>query len=333
MGVIFDFAKHVRDKKTAPTATTFRISRGADEGAHRALSAMLQGISAYVPRRVSERLQPAAVATQRVSSVRQMDAMFIGDDVVRSEMIEICGVADLLFSYFGTGRVDRPRIVYAPIMDAKVVVDPQQPLSCEEVNSGVTDSSAAKTIVLLFRRQEAVKVLVHELVHALGKDVLRNRDGEAGARLAAEVGLASSVPVLLNEAYTETLASFLYATLISRGEPSATRVALDAMKRHFLAQAEKVLCVYYSPTRGMAQRTHVFEYYVVKAALFAKRTPRQVAMLIDRGDVGELMAVMAADAADYVRSRACDLTLFGGATPKSPVCGRRAPRPPHSDQL
>ena len=329
MGVISDFAKHVRDKAVAAVEPhNFRISRGANEAASQALSAMLEGISAYVPHRVFEQLQPTAVARQKVAHVRQMDATFIGDDVTRREIVEICGVAALLFSYFNTERADRPRIFYAPIMDAKVVVDPQLPLSCEEVNSGVTDSSAAKTVVLLFRRQEAIKVLVHELVHALGKDVLRNRDAEAGARLAAQVGLASSVPVLLNEAYTETLASFLYATLTCRGEPVATRKALDAMKRHFLAQAEKVLCVYYSAARGMSQRTHAFEYYVVKAALFAKRTPRQVAQLIDRGDARELMDVMVADAIEYVRGRACDLTLFGGATPKSPGWGRRAPRPP-----
>ncbi len=305
MGVISDFAQHVRNHSFKQNC---RVSKSSND--MQALFSMLDEISAYVPIEVGKQLRRDEPL--KVVSVPRYSATFIGE-VSKSEIHEVCRVADLLFSYFNTEPLSRPRIFYAPVMGAKAVVDPMRDLSCDEVNSGVTYSNAASPndkIILLFRRQEAIKVLMHELLHALNKDILRSKDARASAELTTRIALTSSVPVLLNETYTETLASFLYSTLLCHGDPSATRKAHADMKRHFLAQAEKLMCIYYSKGRGMSQRTHVFEYYIAKAALFATRTPRQVSLLLDRGDADEILQTLVSSSVDYVNRHVCDLSFF-----------------------
>lgn len=84
-------------------------------------------------------------------------------------------------------------------------------LGPKEVNSGVTFLEAPKEQahkngeIILFRREEHLKVLIHELIHAFHLDyqiILHSK--------SIEKNICSNYPVLLNEAYTEAFATLIY---------------------------------------------------------------------------------------------------------------------------
>jgi hypothetical protein len=208
-------------------------------------------------------------------------------------------------------------VYYAPsaALGAKRMAQPARPLAPVDVNSGVTWFVGGRVHVLVYRREEATKVLVHELVHALGIDRFSPEFEAAGVRLAARHGVVSRVPVRLNETYTELLASYVHVTLrtaLAGDDPLALPGAIDrrlrAMKRHFERQAHKIMCAHYSDGT-LLQDTHVFEYYVVKAALFRRRTPAAVLALMQDPE-GAMLTALEAGVGAYMSRFACDLRML-----------------------
>jgi len=144
-------------------------------------------------------------------------------------------------------------IYYFPVPElGHKAISEHTPLGPVEINSGVT-FHLHKAIVI-YREEEATKVLIHELVHAFRLD--------EGVTATKPQTLTSSVPVRFTETFTELLAALLY-TELNRG--TMPRVAaISALYAHFNKQCDKVLCVY---TTHMKQDTHVFEYIVAKYAM------------------------------------------------------------------
>lgn len=141
----------------------------------------------------------------------------------------------------------------SPNLGPKVLPNPSIPLGSRDINSGVTFH--LHNSIVIYREEEANKVLIHELIHAYRLD--------EGINLKSVPYVPTSkVPIRFTETYTELLAALLY-TELNRGK-LARNTAFTNLFAHFNKQAEKVLCTY---TTKFHQDTHVFEYIIAKNAL------------------------------------------------------------------
>jgi hypothetical protein len=163
--------------------------------------------------------------------------------------------------------------------------DGKSPLSPFEVNGGVTWSSATSASVLVYRREEIVKVLTHELIHAFNIDEKYiSQSDEAFINDYFKLICKSAI---LNEGYTDSLACLLnvivYTHLETRGTTSsvfkrAFSKNLAIEKAHIIEQAEKVMKYnnYYIKKgdlcndASVCEMTHVTSYYIVKAIIYTK---------------------------------------------------------------
>lgn len=113
----------------------------------------------------------------------------------------------LSFQHFCNKNV-KQEVYYYPSSFKKVFS--KNPLSPREVNSGVTFIEKAEHHhihngkVVLFRKEEVYKVCIHELIHSFHMDyplIMHSHNMKSE--------LCSNYPILLNEAYTESLATML----------------------------------------------------------------------------------------------------------------------------
>jgi hypothetical protein len=140
-------------------------------------------------------------------------------------------------------------------------------VTSEHVNSGVTITQSGRPPwIAVYRREEAPKVLTHELIHACGGSYLDDDRGAARQReLVTSLGAPSAGRPALNEAFVEALACVVYALFVSaerEDDKDAVQKTLTRERRHALRQAARVF--------GRAETTHAFAYYVGKAALLCE---------------------------------------------------------------
>lgn len=134
-------------------------------------------------------------------------------------------------------------------------------LTKENVNGGVCMDTGTTRVVLVFRRQDAPKVMVHELLHLFDIDRSLHRMPAAVENQVARprVGMWAAMGrlntrVALGEAYTDAI-----ACIVSSGRERAIR--------HGVRVARRVMDHFANGGRPFLEQTHVFSYYVVKAAM------------------------------------------------------------------
>ena len=169
---------------------------------------------------------------------------------------------------------------------------PGDPLMPVHINGGVTTFSTP-TRILVYRKEDACKVLIHELLHFYRVDrTLFDGDfGEPAQAIMREFGirpLSNGIGRFgLAECYVDTIACFLHAKWASR--------PIGPLVRHMNIVAARLLLHMGVPGAdlkglkargGMSEGTHVFSYYVCKAAIanraaafFKTHTPDSTARL------------------------------------------------------
>jgi hypothetical protein len=146
----------------------------------------------------------------------------------------------------------------------------------DNVNSGVTVFDGDDRHIVIYRKEEIYKVLLHELIHAYQIDFHRY-DPEVDAYFMKTFGIDVQAPaknprnpLALFESYTETLACYGYVlthTLFANDGTIPAGILEDAMRkelRHSVLVAAKVLRY-----GGLKENSHVFSYYIAKTALLA----------------------------------------------------------------
>jgi hypothetical protein len=185
-----------------------------------------------------------------------------------------------------TGRShERVDIVFVASPSPRLLPEePRGAVAPEHINGGVTFFRYSPPRVLVWREEDAEKVIVHELVHRFGIDeALRLNtplEMAAEARLAARYGVhTTGVQLGVNEAYTEALACVLYVHLscartstgTSTGTGSGVDGALTVASQHFAELASRLARHFgLSPEHPFAytESTHAFAYVACRAALF-----------------------------------------------------------------
>jgi hypothetical protein len=84
-------------------------------------------------------------------------------------------------------------------------------LGCDNANSAVTYHCAKNGTMLIFRKEEVIKVFIHESIHALGLDWVNNNVLKNDIRKIFDI----KSDFKINEAYTEFWANILNCCLIS----------------------------------------------------------------------------------------------------------------------
>lgn len=152
-------------------------------------------------------------------------------------------------------------------------------LTAYHVNGGITMSGGVSADVIVYRNEEIVKVLTHEMVHAFGLDA-KYISPEQESFFNDYFGITCK-SATINESFTDALACYIntvvYAFLSSRESfGKAFLRALARERRHILSQAYKVLAHngYYKKggmllnRNPVCEKTHVTSYYVLKAVVY-----------------------------------------------------------------
>jgi hypothetical protein len=212
------------------------------------------GAVSVIQKAFGQRVKVFRNGTSRVRCVR-----CFGGDPPPHRLIDAC----FFFAAFLDGYVasDGPPITvyYCNALGEKILAD----LSADNINSGVTLFGPSAIQIVIYRKEEATKVLFHELIHAYGIDVDEALDASSAHLRAVmrKFGMRSGTEVRTQETYTELLAAICF-TIYKSGRKSKRK--LRELFRFFGNQADKLLCVH--GTR-LSQETHAVEYIIAKAAL------------------------------------------------------------------
>ncbi len=149
----------------------------------------------------------------------------------------------LYFQYFCNKNLIQ-EIYYYPSVFKKVFS--KNPLSPREVNSGVTFIERAENQhqhngkIVLFRKEEVYKVCIHEMIHSFHMDyplIIHSHSMKSE--------LCSNYPILLNEAYTESLATMLnlYFVYLQK-ERFMTSYGVYHIPEHFVINITKLRAMF-----------------------------------------------------------------------------------------
>jgi len=150
------------------------------------------------------------------------------------------------------------------------------------VNSGDTTFSPIfnNFFIRLYRSEELIKVLIHEIIHTTGYDMISGSAPQHDFKVFNTK--TNSNRLLLNETITETLAEFINCVLYSIIHNQEFNETLETEIHFGLIQTVKILNYfgfnsiddfikkYQNDKRKILQHTSVFEYHILKTILLYK---------------------------------------------------------------
>jgi len=178
---------------------------------------------------------------------------------------------------FITSFSDKPRkitIHLCLLPDKKRIRKNQKKLTQLNVNSGSNHFSDTESEICIFRREEAIKVIFHEIIHGLRFSRLGSHE-EITKRLCQKYNLGSK-DILVDESYTEMWAKIMNCYFISSLTSSQTKFqhfsTLLALEQEFsIYQGNKVKqFVRLSKQKDLDKDTNVTAYYLVVGEIFCQ---------------------------------------------------------------
>ena len=157
--------------------------------------------------------------------------------------------------------------------DKKVLRKNSQKLTQLNVNSGSNRFTDTESEICIFRREECIKVIFHEIIHGLRFSKLGDHD-MITQRLCQKYDLESE-EILIDESYTEIWAKILNTYFISSLTNSHTKYqhfcTMLAIEKEFsLYQGNKIKgFIKKSKNRNLDRDTNVTAYFLVVAEIFS----------------------------------------------------------------
>jgi hypothetical protein len=174
-----------------------------------------------------------------------------------------------LHEYFGKINL----IAYVVFTDLKKELSDENKLSPSNINSGYT-SFGEDQFLVVWRKEEWVKVFIHEMIHYFNMDGQLKR---ANNKREFDKWCIKSSRILINEAITDTWAIIISASLYSYIHNKPFKNVIANETDHIFKQAKKILKKFnFNNVREMSnhctnyliQDTWAFSYYIVKAGIF-----------------------------------------------------------------
>lgn len=147
-------------------------------------------------------------------------------------------------------------------------------LTSGSVNSGVTFRYGGRADVFVYRREEMVKVMLHELIHGMQLDSHGFPDA-LEAPFKAMFGVRNTLRI--NETYTDALACYLNVLVCTALGVGHRKDLMRAEKEHICSQAMHAMRFYgdwdargqWRPRpEGIEEATHGVAYYILKGMLY-----------------------------------------------------------------
>jgi len=160
------------------------------------------------------------------------------------------------------------------LLNAKRVLDGDTIFDKEEVNGGACSSVDTGCTITVWRKEEILKVSIHELIHCLGYDY-RNDTIDLIQHYQHKYGIKSPVMNTF-EAYTEIWAELIHCYLLSRFYKTINKrinqydlfMGNVGIEMEFSQlQATKVLTLL-DKNKDMNKETNVCAYYIIKTELY-----------------------------------------------------------------
>ena len=142
-------------------------------------------------------------------------------------------------------------------------------LGPKEVNSGSCSSIGVESIINIWRKEEILKLTIHELFHALCYDEYWDTDNII-THYQKKYGITSE-KVNTREAYTEIWANIINCFLISqikkKDNYSFFKKMINIEKEFSFFQANKILYII-DDYKDINEKTNVLAYFVIRAELY-----------------------------------------------------------------
>lgn len=159
------------------------------------------------------------------------------------------------------------------LSDKKVLKKNSQRLTNLNANSGSNHFTDTESEICIFRKEECIKVIIHEILHGLRCSALGSHSAIT-ERLCQKYKLESE-DILIDESYTETWAKILNCYFISTLTNSSTKYqhfcTMLAIETEFaLYQANKVKAfVKLTKDKNLDRDTNITAYYLVVGEIFS----------------------------------------------------------------
>lgn len=172
---------------------------------------------------------------------------------------------NFLVHMFGKIKGHIPKEMNITIADycKKKTMPAKGSLTSKYVNSGLTVYDISH--VCVYRREEVIKVLIHEMIH------LFNIDSKYGSRNTRIDDIFCRNNININESFTDGLACYLNCIICSIVHKTSFKNNLRKERKHILEMASKVYKYYglqEKCSNKMDEQTNTVAYYVVKGILF-----------------------------------------------------------------
>lgn len=141
----------------------------------------------------------------------------------------------------------------------------------EDVNSGSCTISDTHCIINIWRKEEILKVTLHEMFHALKHD--RYKDTSEIIEVFKQKYNLNSEKINTHEAYTETWANLINCFLISqtyeeKNKNFAFKNLVAIEKYHTLFQAQKILTKIGRNKVNLDKNTNVTAYFLIRGEIY-----------------------------------------------------------------
>jgi len=160
------------------------------------------------------------------------------------------------------------------LLDSRRVLDNDTFFDKEEVNGGACGSVDSECGITVWRKEEILKVSIHELIHCLGYDY-KNDNSEVIQHYQQKYNITSN-KMNTFEAYTEIYAELLHSYLLSRFYKKINKqmnqydlfMGNVGIEMEFSQlQVSKVLSLL-DKNKDMNKETNVCAYYIIKTELY-----------------------------------------------------------------
>lgn len=155
--------------------------------------------------------------------------------------------------------------------EKKIIKLKQKVPGKNEINSGSCKYYTDHSIINIWRKEELLKVTVHELFHALKHD--NYTDNDDILQHYSEKYDITLKKLNTRESYTEIWANLINCFLVSQkcnNSKKAFKGLVKIEKFHSLFQAQKILYNYYNNGVELDYHTNVTSYFIIRAELYSE---------------------------------------------------------------
>lgn len=173
-------------------------------------------------------------------------------------------------------KCDNFRVIFYLSSDKKVfqknAILKQDIITCDNVNSGVTIYYHDVPLIVVYRKEELLKVLIHELLHLHEIHPIEQYDTYYDDHCKNTWKIARSGSLNLYESYVEVFSvvihSFIYAYCIHKKKTNVIHIkrVLDKERKYSNHLLNDIISL--QEDNYLHEETNVFSYFYVKTALF-----------------------------------------------------------------